>query len=127
MSFRIFVKGAPATRWVAACAMLFASAGCATHRYRPVPIAPAASADNLQRRALNDPGLHVFISRNFEHPPETWPPISWNPAALTLAGFYFHPDLRVARAGVKVAEAAIITAGARPNPSIGMAPGGSTA
>jgi len=37
---------------------------------------------------------------------------------LTLAGCYYHPDLDVARAQVRLAEASLITAGARPNPSL---------
>lgn len=43
---------------------------------------------------------------------------------LTLAALYYHSDIAVARAGLQVAEAGVITAGARPNPSIRVAPGG---
>ncbi|MBA3915309.1 MAG: TolC family protein [Acidobacteriales bacterium] len=42
---------------------------------------------------------------------------------LTLAALYYHADVAVARAGVRVAEAGVITGGARPNPSIAVAPG----
>jgi hypothetical protein len=37
---------------------------------------------------------------------------------LTLAAYYYHPDLDVARARSRIARAAIITAGARPNPTL---------
>ena len=37
---------------------------------------------------------------------------------LTLAAFYYHPDLDVARAKLSVADAAVITAGGRPNPGL---------
>jgi cobalt-zinc-cadmium efflux system outer membrane protein len=43
--------------------------------------------------------------------------------SLTLAAFYFHPDLEVARAQWRVAEAGALTAGARPNPSVSASPG----
>ena len=41
---------------------------------------------------------------------------------LTLAAFYYQPDLDVARAKWEVAEAGVITAGGRPNPSVGFTP-----
>ena len=41
---------------------------------------------------------------------------------LTLAAFYFHPELDVARAQWAVAEAARITAGERPALAAGVAP-----
>ena len=100
--------------------------GCAARKYHAAPISPPATADKFEVRSLNDPGLREFITKNLARPPESWPPNAWDPAELTLAALYFHPDLNVARAGVKVAEAGIITAGARPNPSVRVAPGGST-
>jgi len=42
---------------------------------------------------------------------------------LTLAAFYFNPALDAARARVTSTEAAIVTAGARPNPTITLTPG----
>ena len=42
---------------------------------------------------------------------------------LTLAAFYFHPDLEVARAQWHVAEAGVKTAGGRPNPIVSAVPG----
>lgn len=41
---------------------------------------------------------------------------------MTMAGLFYNPDLAVAEAKLKVASAAIITAGERPNPSIGLGP-----
>ena len=46
------------------------------------------------------------------------PPASWNLDLLTLAAFYYHPDLDVARAKWGVAKAGIITAAQRPNPQL---------
>jgi cobalt-zinc-cadmium efflux system outer membrane protein len=41
---------------------------------------------------------------------------------LTLAAFYYHPDLDLARARWRQARAATITAGQIPNPTVGMDP-----
>ncbi len=41
---------------------------------------------------------------------------------LTLAAFYYHPDLDVARAKWGLAKAGVITAGQRPNPDVGFTP-----
>lgn len=46
----------------------------------------------------------------------------WDFEDLTLAAFYFHPDLEVARAQWAVARASEITAGERPNPTVGISP-----
>ncbi len=47
----------------------------------------------------------------------------WDLNLLTLAGFYFNPDLDVARANAAAADAAITTAATKPNPSVSFAPG----
>jgi outer membrane protein TolC len=52
-----------------------------------------------------------------------WPPKVWGLGTLLLAALYFNPTLESARARVAEAEAAIVTAGARPNPSLSLAPG----
>ena len=41
---------------------------------------------------------------------------------LTLAAFYYHPDLDLARTQWEAAEAGVITAGGLPNPSVGFVP-----
>ena len=55
-------------------------------------------------------------------PSDPWPRPSWDLSSLTLAAFYFSPDLDLARVRVAVAEAEAVTAGARPNPDIGFHP-----
>ncbi|WP_445366585.1 TolC family protein [Methylomonas sp. BW4-1] len=50
------------------------------------------------------------------------PPKTWNIDRLTLAAIYYHPDLALARAQAQSANAAIKTAGQRPNPSITISP-----
>jgi outer membrane protein TolC len=46
----------------------------------------------------------------------------WNLRALTEAALHFHSDLELARAQWATAEAGLITAGARPNPSLALVP-----
>jgi outer membrane protein TolC len=99
-------------------------AGCPpVQKYRPAPIAPAAMASSLEARSLHDPGLKRFLDQDLGHELAVWPPQAWDLRALTLAAFYFNPALDVARARVAAAQAAIVTAGARPNPTLSITPG----
>ncbi len=50
------------------------------------------------------------------------PPPQWNLCALTLVGFYYSPDIAVAQARVREADAAVITARAVPNPTVHVGP-----
>jgi len=103
---------------------IFLIAGCApVQRYRPSPLAPAETASSLAARSLNDPGLRRFIEQNLGHELNPWPPQAWDLHMLTLAAFYFNPALDAARARAAAAEAAMVTAGARPNPTVSLSPG----
>jgi cobalt-zinc-cadmium efflux system outer membrane protein len=97
--------------------------GCAARRYQPVPIVPAETASRLETRSLVDEGLHAFVEKNLGHPVMPWPPKTWNLATLSLAALYRNPSLEGTKARVEEAQAAIVTAGARPNPSLTVAPG----
>lgn len=94
--------------------------GCA--HYQPQPLAPDQSAARYDARRLDDPGLQAFLTTNSGGAPLSWPLVKWNLRSLTLAALYFHPDLAVARAQWRVAQAGVITAGARPNPSVTFDP-----
>jgi outer membrane protein, heavy metal efflux system len=96
-------------------------AGCA--HFQPQPLAPEKTAAQFESRRLNDASLKKFIEQNSGHDLQNWPLESWDLNSLTLAAFYFHPDLDVARAQWRVAEAGVKTAGARPNPSVTVTPG----
>lgn len=100
-----------------------ALAGCAVEKYRAAPIAPAATARQLESRRLADPGLRQFVEKNLGHAIAPWPPEKWDLETLTLAAFYFNPQLEIARARAAEASAAILTAGARPNPTLSVRPG----
>jgi len=98
-------------------------AGCAAQRYQPAPIVAGVTASRLESRNLADPELRSFLEQNLGHPISPWPPESWDLQTLSLAALYFNPMLDSARARVAGTQAALITAGARPNPSLGISPG----
>ncbi len=100
-----------------ACIMLLL-AGCAS--YTSKPIDPGTQQTDIESRRLDAPGVRQFFERTLGHGLATWPPKSWNLDTLTLAAFYYHPDLDRAQARRLAAETAIITAGGRPNPTAGM-------
>lgn len=95
-------------------------AGCAT--FQPKPISPDKTATAFEARTLDSAGLKKFLETNLRHEIAPWPPKAWSFPVLTLVAFYYHPDLDVARAQWGVASAGIVTAGGRPNPSVGLAP-----
>lgn len=99
-------------------------AACApVQRYRPVPLSPTQTASSFEARGLLDPGLRRYIEQHGGQRLGTWPPQAWDLRLLTLAALYFNPALDASRARAATVEAAITTAGARPNPTLGMTPG----
>ncbi len=97
--------------------------GCApVQRYRPQPISPAETASSLETRTLEDPGLRLFLERSLGRS-IAWPPKVWDLRMLTLAAFYFNPWLESARAQAATAQAGVLTAGMRPNPTLSVTPG----
>jgi outer membrane protein, heavy metal efflux system len=109
------------------CALCAATAlaGCAMQKYHPAPISPPATAASLESRSLTSPSLSHFVAAAGIHP-ASWPPAEWNLADLTLAAFHYNASLQVARARVAEADAAIVTAGEKPNPSVSLDLGGET-
>src|SRR5579862_6018595 len=105
------------------CMLFMALSGCAVQRYRAAPLSPAESATRLESRNLQDPGLRAFLKENLGHAVRAWPPKSWDLNSLTLAALYFNPEMAVAQAQTEVVKAAIFTASARPNPTLGVTPG----
>ena len=95
-------------------------AGCA--RFHPQPLSPAETAAGLESRSLDNPGLKVFLDKNLHPQPSTWPAAKWDFEMLTLAAFYYQPSLDLARAVWAEAQAGVVTAGARPNPTLGLTP-----
>ncbi len=97
------------------------AAGCTAERYHPAPIAAEQTAAAFTARTLDAPGLRAFAEPLYA--PAAWPPAAWDYRALSLAALYFNPGLDAARARIAESQAQILTAGARPNPSLALTPG----
>ena len=95
--------------------------GCA--RFEKHPLVPVQTAAQLDTRGLEAPGLRQFMAGHLGHPLPEWPLPEWDLTSLTLAAFYYHPSLAVARAQWAVTQADIRTAAGRPNPSVTVTPG----
>ncbi len=96
---------------------------CAIERYRAAPIVPAETASRFEARNLGDAGLQSFVEKSLGLPISPWPPKLWDLQTLSLMALYFSPEMQAARARLAEAEAAIVTAGARPNPIVDISPG----
>ncbi len=92
--------------------------GCV--RYRAKPLVAAEVAADFESRSLADAGLRVFLGTN--RVAGEWPRRVWDLESLTLAAFYFSPELDVARAQFAGTRAAGVTAGLRPNPTLSVSP-----
>jgi outer membrane protein TolC len=96
-------------------------AGCA--RFESKPVVPSQYAARFDARSLEEAGLRGFLEANLQREFTDWPPATWDFQTLTLAAFYHHPSLEVARAQYGVARAGIQTAGGRLNPVLSVTPG----
>ncbi|HYA20011.1 MAG TPA: TolC family protein [Burkholderiales bacterium] len=74
----------------------------------------------FESRSLENAELQKFISANLHRDIEPWPLQQWDLSTLTLAAYYYNPELDIARAKWNVAEAAVKTAGQRPNPVLNL-------
>lgn len=95
--------------------------GCV--KYRPKPLEPPRLEQEYRARSLSAPGLRSFIEANASAKPSQWPRASLDLETLTLVAFYYNPDLDTARARIAAAEAGILTARGRPNPSLSVGGG----
>jgi outer membrane protein TolC len=98
-----------------------AIAGCGFQSYKAKPIGPVESAARLQQHALDDPKLRDYMAAQGQAPAQ-WPLASWNLARLTLAAVYFHPDIELAAARSRVAQAQTATARIMPSPVLSLRP-----
>ncbi|MEO6995442.1 MAG: TolC family protein [Lacunisphaera sp.] len=113
-------RHADSTCFVLSLAFVLLFTGCATYQSRPLTVADIDAA--FVARTLDDAALRAFINEHTGSRSEVWPPAAWDLRLLTLAAFFRHSDMGIARAKLASAEAAVVTAGARPNPSIGFSP-----
>jgi outer membrane protein, heavy metal efflux system len=108
----------PATaRGLPAIAMFLGIVGCAHYQPAPIPAEPSLAA--FEARTLADAGLKAFVQERARGNA----PSLWNLQTLSLAAFYYHPDIEVAHARWAVVDAGKITAGQRPNPSVSLGTG----
>ena len=94
---------------VALCGALF---GCAS--YTPQPITPHATVQSFEARTLDNPELLSYVAAHQGGRGVT----TWQLESLTLAAYYFSPELDVARARSATADAAVETASQQPNPTL---------
>lgn len=90
-----------------------------TH-FEPKPLSARTSIAGFESRSLDAPGLSAFLAANHATPARGAP---WSLKALTLTAFYYQPALAEAREKLLSAQAAQITAGERPNPTLTLTPG----
>lgn len=86
--------------------------------YTARPLNPPRMEEQYRARTLDNPGLAAFVRSQSGESPRTWPPAIVDLDTLTLIAYFYQPDLDVARAKFAAAEAALITARQRVNPSI---------
>lgn len=92
---------------------------CAVQRYDAQPLDAASGAQALKARSLDSPELRKYIqSKQPGRENREWPPRLWDLEMLTLAAFHFNGGLEAARTRLAAAEAAVTTAGQRPNPTL---------
>lgn len=113
--------------WATVLPLLALASGCAPYKYHPLPVSPPALATSLEARSLDDPDLRTWMEQAANYEPPAWPLAAWDLNALTLAAYYFSPDMDVTRANAAVADAAVETAAMKPNPSVGASGGYETA
>jgi outer membrane protein, heavy metal efflux system len=99
-------------------ALLVLIAGCAT--FHPQPVSPEKTAAAFDARSLTNEYLCAFLETNHVAIPGAHGP--WNLKQLTLVAFYYQPALAEARAQWAAVAASKITAGERPNPTVGFTP-----
>lgn len=104
---------------LSACALLLALCGCAPYKYRSIPVSTPTLAGTLEARSLDDAALRAWMKDAAGFEPSAWPLTEWDLRSLTLAAYYFNPQMDVARAQAAAAEATIETAAMKPNPGVG--------
>lgn len=95
---------------------LFLLSACAS--YHALPISPSVIVQSFEGRSLDSPDLQRYVTSHLQDAASRRVPDTWDLTTLTLAAFYFNPELDVARAKAEVSQAAIQTAGQHPNPSL---------
>lgn len=112
------VAGRGMRRWMAAAVL--AAAGCV--HYAPKPPEPERTAAALAARGLNDPEPRAYLAAH-GGPAADAVVASWDFETLARVAAFYNPELAVARAHERAAEAVRLTAAERPNPTVNLAAG----
>src|SRR5215472_6690433 len=96
---------------------MLAAAQVSCIKYHPHPLDPPASEEQFRARTFADPGLRAFLNRN------EWPPSKLGLNELDAVALYFNADLDVARTQLRTAQAAIVAAKGKQNPSLSTGAG----
>lgn len=91
--------------------------GCAHYTARPVD--PQRRAEQLQQQRIDDPALAGRIAQYPSLHVSRWPPPAYGPDELFAAALVLNPAMGEARAKLATAMAAVRTARAMPNPTVG--------
>ncbi len=103
-------------RWAAVLAGCMGLSGCAS--FTAAPITPVATMRSFEERSLNSAEVQNYVASHVSAGNTAGPVTTWDVQSLTLAAFYFSPELDLARAKSATAGAAVQTASQRPNPSL---------
>lgn len=89
-------------------------AACGFQSYNAKPISQALSAAKFRSHDPNSEDFRAYLVTQ-GYPPDQFPIKQWGLRELTLCALYFHPDLDVARAQWRSAQAEEATVGQRPD------------
>ena len=99
------------------CLSLLLSACAEYQTYTPAPIDTEQTTREYRDRNLADPEIRNWLEEN-NHPQPQWPRKTWDIQNLIQVAYLLNPELAIAKARVKAAEARLITAGQNPEPGI---------
>ncbi len=97
--------------------LLTVMSGCGFQEYIAKPLNTAEIAEKFAQRNVNDAQFHDYLIAN-GYAAEQWPIQQWGADELVYCALFFNPNLDVARAQWRSAEAAKMTAALRPIPNL---------
>ncbi|MBA3696454.1 MAG: TolC family protein [Methylotenera sp.] len=117
MSQRISLYSSIKPGLILAFSLALFTSGCAFQQYHAKPIDPIAINARLQNKDLSSPQFQQYLIKN-GYIAERLPIKQWGLDELVYCALFFNPSLDVARAQLRAAEIAQLTALERPIPSI---------
>lgn len=99
--------------WLILVLSVMTLSACQFLPYQAKPIQPETNTTEFRARNPNSPQFSNYL-QSMGVSPSQWPIRSWDRDLLSYCALFYHPDLDVARAQWKAAQAAQITAGQKP-------------